>query len=624
MAEQEKDPLFPVLPEDLKSLSDDEVQKLLDDSVAAAALIDADDEEFLAGLTADEIIAQYTAGVESIKAIQAENKERVAAYEEYKAEKERLKAERLAAQADDDSGDSGDEDDGDKPDEETVPDGAVTAEAEAVAEETVETPEVAEEQVPVTASAPAPRLSRTPPAPAKERIVVETVEAKGAALVASSQYKAEHPGPLDPSSLANLMRGAALDLGPVSHDGRAATIQNIGPWQVDHYGDGSRVEHGGGQIEWAGPKTKVAGVTFEFPADRQLTGADDDLDKVRAALPPTVSVLGQQGTMSPEALTASGGICAPSTPFYGQVNFATEAEPVWDSLPVFQAARGGVNVPTSTYIADITTAISSISEENDALGGTFATKSCQDLTCPEYTETFVNIFAHCREYGNLNARTWPEKINHENALTMAALSRTSETFMLDRIKALSVNVTNGAETLGALIYLIDAIVKARFGIIGRFRMPRTATFRALIPYWVPSMLVLDNVQTQFDRFRSEASLVEYLRSQYIEPTFYLDSPTTGTTQLPDAAQTAAAIDALPDNVQWAIYPDGAFLGIDSGSLELGIVRDSTLNSTNDFQVFGERFRNLVRLAPAQAAYWVTSDLCASGQFPPAGTARTCD
>ena len=200
----------------------------------------------------------------------------------------------------------------------------------------------------------------------------------------------------------------------------------------------------------------------------------------------------------------------------------------------------------------------------------------------------------------------------------------TEQGMLDRIKALSVNVTNGAETLGALIYLIDAIVKSRFGIVGRFRMPRTTRFRALIPYWVPSMLVLDNVQTQYDRFRSEDSLVEYLRSQYIDPVFYLDTPSTGTTQLPDSSQTAAAIDALPDNVQWAIFPDGAFLGIDAGSLELGIVRDSTLNSTNDFQVFGEYFRNVVRLAPAQAAYWVTSDLCASGQFPPAGTARTCD
>ena len=39
----------------------------------------------------------------------------------------------------------------------------------------------------------------------------------------------------------------------------------------------------------------------------------------------------------------------------------------------------------------------------------------------------------------------------------------------------------------------------------------------------------------------------------------------------------------------------------------GIVRDSTLNSTNDFQMFGETFGNVARLAPAQAAYWVTSD-----------------
>ena len=85
-----------------------------------------------------------------------------------------------------------------------------------------------------------------------------------------------------------------------------------------------------------------------------------------------------------------------------------------------------------------------------------------------------------------------------------------------------------------------------------------------------------------------------------------------------------ALDGCPNTVQWAIYPEGAFIGVDMGVLELGIVRDSTLNSTNDFQVFGERFRNVARLAPEQAAYWVTTDWCPSGQFPPAGTARTCE
>lgn len=37
-------------------------------------------------------------------------------------------------------------------------------------------------------------------------------------------------------------------------------------------------------------------------------------------------------------------------------------------------------------------------------------------------------------------------------------------------------------------------------------------------------------------------------------------------------------------------PQGTFVFIDGGTLGLGIVRDSVLNSTNDFQVFGETFR----------------------------------
>lgn len=352
---------------------------------------------------------------------------------------------------------------------------------------------------------------------------------------------------------------------------------------------------------------------------------NSDIEKIREAMPEYVTVMGKRGGHGGEALVASGGLCAPLTPIYSMPNFATEAEPVWDSLPTFRAARGGVNVPTPTYIADIETAISSISEADDALGGTFATKSCQDLLCPDYTETAVQILAHCREYGNLNARAWPEKIAHENALTMAALSRTSELFILERIKALSVNVTNGAETLGALIYLVDAIVKARFGIIGRLRMPTNTRFRVLLPYYALDLLLLDTIQTQFDRFRSREELNAYLRSTGIDPVYYLDGDfAAGDVQQPDASQAAGALDGLPNTVQWAIFPEGAFLGIDMGVLELGIVRDSTLNSTNDFQVFGERFRNVALIAPQQAAYWVTTDWCPIGQFPPAGTARTCE
>jgi hypothetical protein len=117
----------------------------------------------------------------------------------------------------------------------------------------------------------------------------------------------------------------------------------------------------------------------------------------------------------------------------------------------------------------------------------------------------------------------------------------------------------------------------------------------------------------------------YLRSTGIDPVYYIDGNfAAGDDMIADAAQAAGALESWPNTFQWALYPEGAFLGIDMGVLELGIVRDSTLNATNDFQVFGERFRNLVRIAPAQACYWETTTLCAVGEFPPAGTARTCE
>lgn len=585
------DPLFPTLPDNLADVSDKDIADLLAEHETAAGLIDADDAEFLKGLTADEIIEQYTIGVGQIKTLRAEHNERVTAHDAFVAKRDELKA---ARETDDTTDEVVEE-----------PAAEVVAEAEAILEEAVEAEAVvvAEEPVLVTASVETKtRYSRTPPAPAADRIAVSTVEPSGAALVAAGEMGLRYQGPLTPSSLATLVKDAAV-----------------------HHGPHPKVDQPG-RYRFGGPEHKIARADFAFPDERTLSGdVDADIEKMRAVLPSTSMLMGQKGGVAGEALVASGGLCAPLTPIYTMPNFGTEAEPVWESLPVFQAARGGVNVPDATYVADITTAISSISEEEDALGGTYATKSCQALVCPDYTEVAVQILAHCREYGNLNARAWPEKIAHENALTMQALSRTTEDFMLERIKALSVNVTNGVETLGALIYLVDAIVKSAFGIRGRLRMPAGARFRALLPDYALDLLVLDNIQTQFDRFRSRGEIDAYLRSVGIDPVYYIDGGfAAGDTQLPGATQAAGALDGLPNTVQWAIYPEGAFLGIDSGTLELGIVRDSTLNSTNDFQVFGERFRNLARLAPAQACHWVTTDWCPIGQFPPAGTARTCE
>src|SRR3990170_18595 len=588
--------LFPEMPGELSALSDEELASLLAEHESAAELINADDKEFLGELSAEAIIAQYEKGIEQIKALRAETQTRVEAHEAFEAKKAELAAE-IAPKAEEE------EPAPEEPAEPEVEEEVVELVAEA--ESQTETP--VEEPVLVTAStemdttaavtASVVRYSRKPPAPSPER-TPKAEEPQGTALVAAGVLAHDYQGPLDALSLAEMVKATAMHHGPMPKI------------------------HPPGQFRFGGPEHKIARATFEFPEERLLDPKDGGGNEAKIR---EVIVEGIPGGVGRYSLTASGGLCAPAEPFYSMVNFATDAEPVWDSLPVFAARRGAVNIPESTVIGDITTAISSISEADDAAGGTFATKSCQDLTCPEYTETAVQILAHCREYGNLNARAWPEKIAHENELTMAALSATSEMFMLERIKALSVNVTSGAETLGALIYLVDAITKSMFGIRGRLRMPAGARFRALLPVVVLDILVLDAIQNQFDRYKTRSDVDAFLRSTGIDPVYYLDGNfAAGTDQVPDASQAAAALDAFPDTIQWALYPEGAFLGIDMGVLELGIVRDSTLNATNDFQVFGERFRNLVRIAPAQACYWETTDICANGNFPPDGTSRTCD
>jgi len=582
------DPLFPVLPEDISASSDEELASLLSDHESAKELILNEDEDFLKGLDANEILAQLETGGNQYQLLLTEQAARGESHENYLAEKtEKLKA--FEPKVDEDPGDE------DSVEEEVVAEAPVEVEAE-VEEEKVEEPVLvtasADTASTATVDPPAVRFSRRPPAPTADRMPLPEPQ-KGTSLVASGEMSLQYKDALDRDSLAELVKATATHHGP---------MPKIDP---------------PGKYRFGGPEHKFARAEFEFPAERDLTGnLDSDIEKIRAVV--VDSIPGGYGNYS---LTASGGLCAPLEPIYSMPNFGSTAEPVWDSLPVFRAARGGVNVPTPTTIGDITTAISSISEANDALGGTFATKSCQDMDCPAYTEVAVQILAHCREYGNLNARAWPEKIAHENELTMQALSRTTETFMLDRIKTLSINVTQ-AEILGAYTDLVHALTKAAAGIRFRLRMPAGARFNVVMPEWVGDLLAADVANTQFDRYQAQAAMVSHLASLGFRVTLYKDDVTGGTSQ-GFADEAAGALDDFPDDVQYAIYPEGQFIGIDSGVLELGIVRDSVLNATNDFQVFGERFRNLAMLGPAQGALWVTQGVCPSGEFPALGTALSC-
>jgi hypothetical protein len=602
-----KNGLFPDFPKDLAKLEDKELADLLAEFEHAIGLVQAKDEEFLKGLAADDIVTQAAEGRDHILALREETTKRVEDSERFEEALEEITTSLAApaeVKAEEDAGDGGDGDENGEGegegDEEKPAEAEATAEAEVAdpVKEILE-PVLASADEPVEPARPMRRLAPAVPTPAEDRIVVN--EKQSIAFIASGLVPSATPGTRfeTPGDLAQAMEKTMRALGrpSKSREGRE-----------DHY--------------------KVATLDYGemFPAERTLTadGASNS-EKIAAIGNPFLGIEAMQ------TLIASGGLCAPLEPIYAVPQFASRARPVRDGLPSFRAMRGGINVPTPPVMGDAAAAITVITEAEDALGGTFATKACLDFDCPAYTETAVTIISHCREFGNLVSMSWPEFIAAQNDLTMAEHARVAESYLLGRLKTLSVNVTSGATTLSALSYLVDAIMKSKYGIRSRLRLPNEVRFTAFLPRVLGDILEVDTVLTQFDRYKSLGELEAFLSEKGIDVNWYMDTPlqvgdataAPGDSQIADAAQGVGALEAFPTTLQWALHPQGTFLHLDMAELNLGIVRDSTLNSTNDYQVFGEVFENVARIGPAQAAYWETTTYCASGQFPPAGTARTC-
>jgi hypothetical protein len=58
------------------------------------------------------------------------------------------------------------------------------------------------------------------------------------------------------------------------------------------------------------------------------------------------------------------------------------------------------------------------------------------------------------------------------------------------------------------------------------------------------------------------------------------------------AQTTGAVNTFPATFDWYLFAEGSFLFLDGGTLDLGIIRDSSLVGTNDYKMFVETFENV--------------------------------
>lgn len=103
----------------------------------------------------------------------------------------------------------------------------------------------------------------------------------------------------------------------------------------------------------------------------------------------------------------------------------------------------------------------------------------------------------------------------------------------------------------------------------------------------------------------------------INPIFTLDGLPESEGKYPAqtfVAQTAeGAIKAFPTKLVWNLFPDGAMPFLDGGRLDLGVVRDSTLDATNDYETFVETFEAVADRGFSKAATQYVTELCANGE-----------
>jgi hypothetical protein len=67
---------------------------------------------------------------------------------------------------------------------------------------------------------------------------------------------------------------------------------------------------------------------------------------------------------------------------------------------------------------------------------------------------------------------------------------------------------------------------------------------------------------------------------------------------------------FPDTFIWYMFAEGSFLFLDGGTLDLGIIRDSTLVGTNDYKMFVETFENVAKVGVESIQ--VTSTISVNG------------
>lgn len=371
-----------------------------------------------------------------------------------------------------------------------------------------------------------------------------------------------------------------------------------------------------------GEQALVASIVTDSWYGEEKTLASGDTEGNRAKVEAVVASLKGADI---ESLTAAGGLYGPVDTSWDIYELGeTLGRPVKDSLPSFKADRGGLRFMTPPTLADLEGAVSVWTMQDDleaAEDSSDKEKPCIRINAGTEVTVYLEAQPLCLTFGNIGARAYPELVERHISLAMVYQARFAESRLLNRIGALSTKVT-AAKKLGAARDILVQVDKAAARIRNKHRLDPEAPLRAIFPEWFKNALRADLVMQlpgdgQEAAFDLQDSTIDRLfASRNVSVTWSLDGEDSSQ-YFATQADGSALVD-FPSTVVWYLFPEGTFLFLEEANLDLGIVRDSTLNATNDYKMFVETFENVAKVGVESLK--VTSQVAIAGAS--AGTVNT--
>jgi hypothetical protein len=367
----------------------------------------------------------------------------------------------------------------------------------------------------------------------------------------------------------------------------------------------------------------VAFARWKLPEDRQLTNdAESNTRKIEAVC----GLNAKRFDPVTHALVASGGICLPVNVDYAVPTWSTADRPLRDALPAFQANRGGlrfvsppdIGVPSleggTASGAGVAAGLWPEATDADPAG---ATKPVWVVPCGSEELTYLGAVTTRVQFGNMQSRFAPEQVAANTEQAMAVTARQAELNLLTLIANNSKQLTP-RQYLGAARDFLATLDLTIEMYKQSHRIPNTASFTAILPQWFKGVIRADllreighdNAGSQNVLAITDEQIEGWLKARNVTAVWTLDSLEAGTygtggSSIPTQYFSVATAGAQPTwpsestgadpsgfKMAWFLYVEGTFQFLDGGELDLGIVRDSLLDSTNDFEIFTETFEGV--------------------------------